>query len=86
MSVYAFHAPQMGMDYSIDCDPEELRAVFELFTLKDSTCPNGSSFLVSSEPHDGRMRVYMSKASRERYLEAIRDQETERQLWKEADG
>lgn len=84
--IYAHAAQQIGMKYTIDCDREELEAVFDLLTAPDSDYINGSSFMVTSEPHDGRMRVYMSEASHRRFLEAMKDQQIERQLWKGSDG
>lgn len=70
---YAFGAQQMGMKASIDCDDQELEAIIELFLMRDSEFPNGTSFLISAEPGRKR-RVYMSKSSYKRYLAAITEQ------------
>lgn len=74
MSPYTYYMYRAGLKHAIECDREELAAVFELFTMKDEEYPNGTSFAVSSEPTSGRMRVYMSDASHKRYLEAIQEQ------------
>jgi len=63
MSMYKVHLPN-AFPYVLELPPEDIRKIVDMLMSSDRTdVPQGSSFAVTVDAHNGNWRLWVSNAS-----------------------